>query len=362
MVLPPALRYQLIRMKALNRPALWGLLAGLGLLVVAGHQYRQHPEWLGQFELDADNSLRSGLDPTLSPEEQAELAEIDNLSLLLNQMQPTTTAAIEQPELLQEIDETNLSLPEPDSPSLLTHPLPTTAESPFEQYLERNQFRSVNRTAQPDIGSNQPNSPLSPGNLPAGSSRAASENAPSPTSPLERALLEQRTNSGTNADTATATSQNREGSNQTNSIESQSAPGEPALPPWMVQQGSIPGVNQSFIRTTPQMSPPPGTTGYTLPPSLPVPAPTAGQSGIRQPSLPAAASTNLDLSPNRSTSTFQTTPGTTTPGTLPSPGGVGYTQPQTFPAAEPFSVPRPPGSYTGGGYIYTFSDPNGPGE
>ena len=36
-----------------------------------------------------------------------------------------------------------------------------------------------------------------------------------------------------------------------------------------VSAGSLDGLNRSFIRTTPSMSPPPGTTGYTPPASLP---------------------------------------------------------------------------------------------
>jgi hypothetical protein len=359
MVLPPALRYQLIRLKSLNRPALWGLLVGTGMLAVAGHQYRQHPEWLGTFEPDANHAPGATADTTLSPADQARLAEIDNLSVLLDQMQPTTAGAIETPvaATIQPAETTSLALPDAAPPTPLAVSPRSTTPGPFATYLEQNQFRAgrVTPAVEPLV-----NASVSPGTIPA-------ESAPAPAlSPLERALLQQQTNASAEGNPAT-TSEPPNSSQDESSASGFSPPEDNAdfnrapLPHWYVE-ANTPGLTQSFIRTTPQMSPPPGTTGYTLPPSLQTTEPVGGAGSAEIPTLPTAAPLDLDFSATRDTAlpagtgsaAMETRPHPTTPG--------GYTQPQTTLEPAPFSVPRPPGSHTGGGYIYTFSDPNGPGE
>jgi hypothetical protein len=362
MVLPPALRYQLIRLKSLNRPALWGLLVGTGMLAVAGHQYRQHPEWLGTFEPDANHAPGATADTTLSPADQARLAEIDNLSVLLDQMQPTTAGAIETPvaATIQPAETTSLALPDAEPPTPLVVSPGSTTPGPFATYLEQNQFRAGRATpvVEPSV-----NASVSPGTIP------AEAGADSALSPLERALLgQQSVQPAPTAEGNGATASEPDNRPQGEAATTGSAtPGETAnlndttLPPWYVE-GTTPGSNQSFIRTTPQMSPPPGTTGYTLPPSLQTAEPAGGAGSAEIPSPPTAAPLDLDFSPTRDTAlpsgtgsaAMETLPNPTTPG--------GYTQPQSGLDPAPFSVPRPPGSHTGGGYIYTFSDPNGPGE
>lgn len=329
MVLPSAVRYQMVRLSALSRPlrrpAVWGSLAVLGLLAVVVPQYLQNPAWLSQYDPDVGSPA---VDPSaelgsLSSEDLAALAEIDNLSLLLNQLQPITATALEAPT----IDSEGLALPE-------ATPEPVGA-SPFAQYLERSRFRVS------PVGSGEASpepSTLAPGQQPPFSQRDAA--ATPPLSPLQQALNNRLSAPAEPASQASPTETGGNAEAPTSGL---------TPPPWMVE-GSLPGVDQRFIRTTPQMSPPPGTTGYTPPPGLaPSPATmTPAQGAI------APAGLNLDFA---------------APVTAPGGGAVRSPQPSTFdnnltapaqPVPAPFSAPRPPGVYTGNGYINTFSNPSGP--
>ena len=328
MVLPSAVRYQMVRLSALSRPlrrpAVWGSLATLGLLAVVVPQYLQNPAWLSQYDADVDSPV---VDPSaelgaLSSADLADLAEIDNLALLLNQLQPVTAIALDAPTA----DASRLALPE-------ATPEPQGA-SPFAQYLERSQFR-VSPAANGSSEASALSPGLAPGQQPPRSNGDAA--AALPISPLQQAL-NNRLNSTAEPASATETGRNPEA--PTSGL---------TPPPWMVE-GSLPGVDQRFIRTTPQMSPPPGTTGYTPPPGLaPSPATAATAQGAIAP-----AGLNLDFA---------------APVTAPVGGQVRSPQPSTFnnnltapaqPVPAPFSAPRPPGVYTGNGYINTFSNPSGP--
>ncbi|MBE9140367.1 hypothetical protein IQ254_24735 [Nodosilinea sp. LEGE 07088] len=328
MPLPPAVRYRLVRMNAIARrlrhPAVAGSLATLGLLAIAIPQYLRHPEWRGQYEPAVDNATG---DPSpnldaLSSEDLADLAEIDNLALLLNQLQPVTSTALD----VDSVDTSRLDLPEATAEQVTT--------SPFAQYLERYRLR---------LG---PTSASSVANAEASSTPGQPQDAETarpalPLSPLQQAL-NQRLSASPDAEPNSETVEPA-----TPSSNQAADPSGLTPTPWMVE-GSVPGVDQRFIRTTPQMSPPPGTTGYRVPPGL---APA-----IVSPAIPSSATVDFDLSnpavapaagavrsqPTSPTSTFNTT------------------APQTQPGPAPFSAPRPPGVYTGNGYINTFADPSGP--
>lgn len=74
-----------------------GVGVGAVVLAVVVQQYGTHPEWFSAFEMASSSPARPnpGTDlAQLSAEELAGLAEIDNLTLLLNQMQPTTTSTL----------------------------------------------------------------------------------------------------------------------------------------------------------------------------------------------------------------------------------------------------------------------------
>ncbi|WP_035986379.1 hypothetical protein [Leptolyngbya sp. KIOST-1] len=337
MALPPAIRYRLVRLQAvsrpLRRPAVWGILAALGLGAVVVPQYLRHPEWRSRYNGSTESpTLTPGTDlGALSSEDLADLAEIDNLALLLNQLQPTTATALEQPAAPD-----RLALP----PATVQPPPPGSTEtspaSPFAQYLERHRFRfspSVEAGTEPAAGQRPGLSPATPTAL--------------PPSPLQQALAERLSGSSSPASSANPVGVPRAEA---------SAPGEEAPSgltplPWMVE-GSLPGVDQRFIRTTPQMSPPPGTTGYT-PPAAIAPAP-----GVTAPQTEAIAPAGLNLDfgapVTAPAGSVEVRSPAGSPGTLPS-----ITLPPQ-PVPPPFSAPRPPGVYTGNGYINTFADPSGP--
>jgi hypothetical protein len=337
MSLPPAVRYHLVRINAIARrlryPRVVGALAALGLLAIAVPQYLRHPEWRGQYEPAVDDTMGDpspNLD-TLSSEDLADLAEIDNLALLLNQLQPVTSTTLE----VDPADTSQLTLPEATPESLTT--------SPFAQYLERYRLRlgptGTSSTA------NDEDSSVSPGQLQP--LAAGSTPATPPFSPLQQAL-----NQRLSASPDAATSSGAPDPGPANAPTPQeSDPSEPTPAPWMVE-GSLPGVNQRFIRTTPQMSPPPGTTGYTAPPNLAPPSTT--------PAIPAPAALDLDLGNPAVAPAVGSEAGRSQ---LPSTSSTfNTTAPPTQPSPAPFSAPRPPGVYTGNGYINTFANPSGPGD
>ncbi|MGG6238138.1 hypothetical protein ACQ4N7_05815 [Nodosilinea sp. AN01ver1] len=340
MPLPPAVRYRLVRLKAisrpLRRPVVWGTLAVLGLGAVVVPQYLSHPEWRSQYDSAVDSpAVNSGSDlNALTNEDLADLAEIDNLALLLDGLQPTTSTALEMPAA----DANRLALPQAT---------PADAASPFAQYLERSRFRfspapsGAEGAGEPGIAIENRPSTLAPGQR---QSFGATDTETLPPSPLQQALSERLTSR----------------SPQFTSAEPAAEPGAPSAPeaptsgltppPWMVE-GSLPGVDQRFIRTTPQMSPPPGTTGYRPPPGLaPSPAVPAPERGAIAP-----APLNLDFG-----SPVTAPAGNGQVRSQPGPLDSNVSTPLPQPAPPPFSAPRPPGVYSGNGYINTFSDPTGP--
>lgn len=335
MTLPPALRYRLVRLqslgRSLNRPTVWGGLGLLGLLAIAVPQYWRNPEWRSQYNPSVDSAA---VDPNtnlgnLSSDNLADLAEIDNLAVLLDQMQPSTATALGE-EAVRSPNTDPLALP------TATEDQPPPA-SPFANYLERSRFRFSPSSSGSEADS--PNATRPFGSLSADPATRTGEGAPQP-SALQQAL-NQRFGANNAASPAEGTSAERNPAAEATSTDNLTPT------PWMVE-GSLPGVDQRFIRTTPQMSPPPGTTGYTLPPTL-APSPAAA------PAAPIApASLNLNLG----TPTAAPSAGVT----VQPPSGVPSNTPSSPPQPEPapFSAPRPPGVYTGNGYINTFSNPSGP--
>ncbi|MBD2110518.1 MULTISPECIES: hypothetical protein [Cyanophyceae] len=332
MTLPPALRYRLVRLqslgRSLNRPTVWGGLGLLGLLAVAVPQYLRNPEWRSQYNPAVDSAA---VDPStnvgnLSNDDLADLAEIDNLAVLLDQIQPTTATALEGEEAR--------------SPNTDALALPTATEeqqaptSPFANYLERSRFRFS-----PSASGGEANLDTARSLDPSSADPTASgEGAPQP-SALQQALNQRRADTAPAAETA---------SEERNPV-AEAAPTDNLTPsPWMVE-GSLPGVDQRFIRTTPQMSPPPGTTGYTLPPTL---APSPAAVAPAAPVAPAALNLNLGAPAATPSAEVTAQPTSGVPSNVPSS--------TLQPEPAPFSAPRPPGVYTGNGYINTFSDPSGP--
>lgn len=337
MSLPPVVRDRLARLQTisrpLRRPVVWGTLATLGLLAVVAPQYLRHPEWRSQYEpatesATADSS--ASLD-RLNSKDLADLAEIDNLSLLLNQLQPFTSTTLEVPMA----DSASLALPTPDE----------GATSHFASYLEQNRFRFS-----PSVSGNE--TEAEDAQLPWGQPQSLTSDAATqalPPSAIQQALS-QRLQSAPSSKLERLDSPTTGFSSNAPSPDTTD---EPILPPWMVE-GRLPGVDQRFIRTTPQMSPPPGTTGYTTPPSIvPNSATVAPVTPTQGATAPAAL--NLDFGAPV-TAPAGIVQGQTPPSTIDN--SLSAPSPQPSPAL--FSAPRPPGVYTGNGYINTFANPSGP--
>ncbi len=348
---PPAVRYRLVRLKAisrpLRRPVVWGTLAALGIGAVVVPQYLSHPEWRSQYDAAVDSpAVNPDTDlSALSSEDLADLAEIDNLALLLNDLQPTASTALEVPTA----DTDRLALPQ-------AAPAEDPA-SPFAQYLERSRFRfsptpsdavdegkpAIRAAIRPGIALENRSSTIAPGQRQPLSGSTSTEGLPP--SPLQQALSERLSRSAQSTSAEPSAETRSAANSPTEAPTSGLTP-----PPWMVE-GSLPGVDQRFIRTTPQMSPPPGTTGYTQPPGL---SPSSAVSAPEQGAI-APARLNLDFG-----SPVTAPAGGEQVRSQPGPLNNSVSTPLPQPAPPPFSAPRPPGVYSGNGYINTFSDPTGP--
>jgi hypothetical protein len=343
MALPTRLRYWLVRLKAWNRPALWCSGLAVVMLAVVLQQYRTHPEWLGRFEVDGDAPGQPPAGSALSTDEQAQIADIDTLDNLygdlaggpiLPETAPTQAAASEPPQSL-------LAALQAPAPAAAADPAAANS-SPFAAYLEQYRFLGgglangaaplAGAAAQPAQLRSLPG-PLLPAS-PTSVAPAAS------LSPLQQAIAQQ-----TNGAQPLQNSDSAALAEVTGLSDRAPTPG--------ISPATLPGTNQTFLRTTPQMSPLPGTTGYVPPLTLTLPS---------APALPSPAAVSPNLSPVSPSLNLPAAGAAGAAGAtvLPPATGGGYDQPssQINPAAS--GVPRPPGSYAGNGFIYTFSDPNGP--
>lgn len=352
MATPPRMRYWLIRLRDLNHPWFWCSVLGLALFGIAFREYRQHPEWLGRFNDDVQEpGSLSGTNSLLTPDEQAALADIGNSATLLAELglQPLP---FDQDVIEEEFNNTLLSalqeLGTSNSASQLQRSTNDQTGSPFEPYLQQYRFAQAEGSATllppPPEGLNSVlETPLPPNQMLSASQGAAP--AAQTSSPLEQALQRQVEQQAAQEEAAEANP----------SLDS--APNLPGqTPPWLIQR-TLPGTNRRFILTTPEMSPVPGTTGYTPPSTLNL-APSAVTPTFGASPLPSAAAGSPNLAPAAIQSGAAINGGAASSGSVVAPvGGSTYAQPVQQ-SAPSFTVPRP-NSYTGGGYINTFSDPAG---
>lgn len=365
------LRAILNRLRFLGRPLPLATTVGVLLLSIFVWDYLRHPEWFGAFDAP-EAGPNEDLDLSgLTPEERAAVSGIDNLTLLFNELGVAANAVPEVQALPEPgDDETNAFLNETLA---LSQPNPVTsalAESPFTRYLQQYQFSRGLPNTQTDRNVGNSISGVSDFFQP--TNRAERIRANQPYNPLRAAL---RNSAG-----LSAVAEAEEDTPLANELRSQfSAPGEDrettatqtaqqSLPPgeFSSQVVTIPGVDFPVLPTLPQMSPPPGTTGYTPPATLELMPPLPGSNRANTQAFPATplapTSTGVpDFSsgtglPGGGTSQVDVSNGYVTPYTPVVPT---VTTPQT-PVPAPFTAPRPPGSYIGGGYINTFSNPNGP--
>lgn len=360
------------RLRFFMRPVPLASTIGALLLGVFIWDYLRHPEWFGAFEGESVGPNEELDLSGLTPEEQAAATDLDNLTLLLNELgvesgNSPQTQALPTGDLTEQnsfLNET-LALSQPNAAS------PQPGASPFSGYLQqyefgRNSLRSSGGTS--STGSQFGAVNFNYFGRTNGDTMATSDQ---PINPLAEALSNQAGLAGA--------VQTQEDSPLANELRSQSDPSQDAsqatadgttqdtLPPgeFSSQTVTIPGVGFPVLPTLPQMSPPPGTTGYTAPATLDLMPPLPGSSSSSS-TFPGAAS------PLPSAGVSGATAGTGLPSTSSSDVDVsnGFVTPYTpvvptvTPAqgttTQPFTAPRPPGTYTGGGYINTFSNPSGP--
>jgi hypothetical protein len=361
------------RSKLLLKPVPLASILGLLLLVVFIWEYSTHPEWFDEYaqeETTADGEIDlSGL----TPEEQAAIADIDNLNLLFNELGiepggvPSVQSLPGDPEEQQNVLRQDLlSLAQPSNPT-------AASSSPFAEYLEEYQFspslpgQDQQGTTSDNLG--RPRSAPSPLSL---QNDGQSEAVPNRyTNPLTAALQNQNlaTNRVSESGTASLGQNGRSQRSATattaaasQSPDESSTTGSNFEGQFSSEITTIPGVDTPFLPTLPQMSPPPGTTGYTPPATLELMPPLPG----RTPPMPGTSSlfpsdagvpnlSGASSAPNLAAPQVDVSNGYVTPFTPTAPP---TSRPITPPA--PFSAPRPPGSYTGNGYINTFSNPSAP--
>lgn len=256
-------RYLPARLKPLGRPAVWIPLVALTLVGAFLVEYNRNPDWF-------DRQPVTDLTPEsrLTAEEEARLAEIDTLDVLLDGSRVSDDTPLVKSQINPDAPEDSAEGSSEDaSDELLSlqdaYPIPGTA--------------STDSTIQPQRSSLFSNPDALPGRSSASASRGASSGttfnfgdslvnpaAPSTNSALADALnqreaarlrdqeSEPTVPSGSSSAGGQAGGQTSPTGAGTSSRSGQAVP--PAQP--------VPG---NFIRTTPEMSPPVGTTGYQAP-------------------------------------------------------------------------------------------------
>ncbi|MBE9076054.1 hypothetical protein IQ241_01885 [Romeria aff. gracilis LEGE 07310] len=361
MALPPSLRYLPARLRPLGSPLVWCPVLAMALIAAFIWEYRSNPAWL--------ESLRRppGLDEAtvddeaiLLPEEELGGLDLQSLNALLNgaSLNPETAGS---PSLLERARigsaaGTGSDLSAADGGRGASG----QSDSPFAAYLDQYRFIGAGpeNSASPEV-------PFLPGMpaAPEASSRRPLITGPAPNSTssalgqaiAERLQSQNAANPPRPAQSASRSSSNANSADRENS-DSSVISAEAAAP--FSQQGvspaQLPGGSINFLRTTPEMSPPPGTTGYRPPASINLPQfSNAAPGGFNnlEPAAPGAFGSRVPRQttvPNANLPNVQRT--------LPQPSlppSVG-TQPSAY------SIGRPPGGRPiGGGQINTFSDPLG---
>lgn len=329
-------------------------------------EYVSHPEWFGTYSQEGVGPNEDIDLSGLTPEEQAAIADIDNLRLLLSdlgvgpEVMPNIQAIPEEGTGIQDsLLQNPLALDEPVNGQPLSG-----NSNPFDKYLSQYQFLGLSAQSLPPAGDTGTAASLSTSD----SSRRTSTNPSNRDrrSPLEQALQSQ---AASNATTTAASNESNDeavtAEGTTVAAQGADANGFSLITGVPLPQAATPGDPLPVLPTTLQTSPPPGTTGYTPPASLnllqPSPAGTAAgaiPSGT-SPLIPNSSGVPSATSQlNLSTPQVDVSNGSVVP-TLPSATATPQV-PELAPS--PFSVPRPPGSFIGGGYINTFSNPTAPPE
>jgi hypothetical protein len=337
------------RLQVLRKPMVWG--AGLAL-VAAGYvlsQYWDSATEVGSEATDYRVSYPDRRNPLLQTDrpslgDTSEWGSLPNLSPnLLNDPAQTT------PGLPS--GNSGVSNPVPGSPGAINSTQRSSAFNPFADSQ-----RSLSRVSGED---SRTTGALS-NQVPENSSATTRSNQTPAVSPLQSALDRNSALSDTPSE-STDSAELTESNGRSIPQRPLSPMGEPQFQPYM-----------------PRTSPPPGSTGYTLPPSFRTsgdstssfsesgsgfsnfsrPQPLPGYDSAPRTTQPMLPSGQRYSSPGQSQG-FGTSSGSGFGGYTPQSQVIQpqVTQPQVTQPA-PFSVPRtPPGQAIGGGQINTFSNP-----
>ena len=246
-------------------PWLWLGILVTGIVGIYAWEYRQNPGQL-PWQISETGPGSSG-EPTssdallesLTPEEQAVAAELDNIELLLEQFDSDISELTSGGE-----ESAAASLNESLDGS---EPAETSVER-LSRYIEEYNFlgtgaRGSNVEPERRPGASLAQQPLT---LQAGEPATVL-----PRSALSEALARQQL---VEQEAAAESAQNAGGQPLDGNLAESPEGSDAETSNFSFDQsgvvpGSLNGLNRSFIRTTPEMSPPPGTTGYVPPATLP---------------------------------------------------------------------------------------------
>lgn len=266
MRLPPSVRYFPSRLQGVLNPWLWLGILVVGIVGVYAWEYRQNPgrlPWqIGTTGrgVTGDATSTDVLLESLTPEEQAVAAELDNIELLLAQLDSDVSALT--------------SGGEASAAASLNEALGDAAGGTSESSVER-LTRYIDEYSFLGTGVRGSNIEVEQGEVPVQrpatsvltlQPEAAESDDNLQVNVLAEALTRQQAESEAAAPEIRVDDR---GLPVTEAAESTDDVSPFSFDQTDVVQGSLDGLNRSFIRTTPSMSPPPGTTGYVPPASLP---------------------------------------------------------------------------------------------
>ncbi len=286
------------RLHRFNHPVVWAAVVGLGLMIMVEHL---RPTRIGSHPLSPSTPSPSSDTSTPSPDQLTPLVEAAPVTSFSPAEQPLAETTTDPSQALPWLESTDADLPERLQPDL-SRPEAQGIQSPFADYLERRRFR---------VGSMSPPSQI-----------------PDTTAPSPFAERPPHSFAGT-----------APGSQDSN------ASGSSA--PQPDTESFAGGRRQPVLPSSSRI------TGYTQPPSLSQPPPKSGTDSLA-PSI-ASPRVNPDVPtdphpPRRSTGIDRL------PAPQPSEHNI---NPAATPAdSAPFTAPRAPGTYPGGGHIDTLSNPN----
>ncbi|MEM9977715.1 MAG: hypothetical protein AAF808_08785 [Cyanobacteria bacterium P01_D01_bin.2] len=330
MRLPPSIRYLPSRLQALSNPWLWLGLMVTGIIGVYALEYRRNPGQLPWQAGAADPSRTAEATPTdvllesLTPEERAVASEIDNIELLLAQLDANVSA-------LTTGGESSAAAALNASPSGTG----AAGSTEIDEFVGESSVARLNRYIDEYRFLGTSASGANVQTVEPQTSAQASQSQPERTEQaqivhaLADALARQQAEQTPSPEVA---SEANTESGQLSTENGNSAPTDTAETPVFGQTGVVPGsldgLNQSFIRTTPNMSPPPGTTGYVAPTSL------SDFNRLNQP-----ADTNPFVT-QPSSGSF----GSPSPAAVPTPDRTQVLPPVQDPIVTPLADPRFDGS------------------